>query len=309
MKNKFVIVFISAFILTNGFVWFGSRNVLLLIVLDLIFVGTFLTRKRIEGILEVFYKNRELIVDLVKNDFKMRFSGSILGTLWAYIHPVITLLVYWFVFQVGLRNGDVQGVPFVMWFVAGLIPWFYFSEAWSGSTSCLLDYSYLVKKVLFDIDIIPSIRLFASFIVHLFFIGLMFVIYILNGYYPTIYWIQLIYYAICLAVITTGLSYITSSLIVFFRDLSQIVSVILEVGMWLTPIMWQDSMLPDYIRPIFMMNPLYYIVKGYRNCMIFNKWFWEEPLYTCYFWIASALLLVIGFKVFDKMRDHFADVM
>ena len=94
------------------------------------------------------YKNRRLVMKLAKNDFKTRYAGSYFGTFWAFVQPVVTILVYWFVFSVGFRsNTDELGVPFVLYLVAGIVPWFFFSDALSGGSNALLEYDYLVKKV------------------------------------------------------------------------------------------------------------------------------------------------------------------
>lgn len=80
------------------------------------------------------------------NDFKTKYAGSYLGVIWAFVQPVVTVLIYWFVFEVGFRSGSVHSVPFILWLVAGIVPWFFFAEAWGSATNCLMEYSYLVKK-------------------------------------------------------------------------------------------------------------------------------------------------------------------
>lgn len=95
------------------------------------------------------YRNRAILFGLAKNDFKVRYAGSYFGMIWALVQPVVTTLLYWFVFQVGFRSGSVEGIPYVLWLMAGLIPWFYFSEAVSTSANSLIEYSYLVKKLCF----------------------------------------------------------------------------------------------------------------------------------------------------------------
>ena len=106
--------------------------------------------------------DRKLIARLSVNDFKTKFAGSYLGIIWAFVQPVIMIFVYWFVFEKGLKPtpvSDAAGVaiPFLLWLMAGLVPWFFFSDALSGGTRALLDYSYLVKKVVFQIDILPIV--------------------------------------------------------------------------------------------------------------------------------------------------------
>ena len=93
------------------------------------------------------YENRNLVLRLSVNDFKTKYAGSYLGILWAFVQPVVTVLVYWFVFEKGLKAGSSGDVPFVLWLIAGLVPWFFFSDSWNGATNSLVEYHYLVKKV------------------------------------------------------------------------------------------------------------------------------------------------------------------
>ena len=117
------------------------------------------------------YKNRRLVAKLAKNDFKTRYAGSYLGIVWAFIQPVITILVYWFVFSVGFRSGTGDlGVPFVLYLVAGIVPWFFFQDALMGGTNSLLEYNYLVKKVVFNISVLPVVKIISAMFVHAYFV-------------------------------------------------------------------------------------------------------------------------------------------
>ena len=109
--------------------------------------------------LKELFGNRKLILNLAKNDFKTKYAGSYLGIVWAFIQPVVTVLVYWFVFEVGLRQTGNAEVPFVLWLIAGLVPWFFFSDALNGGTNSLLEYNYLVKKVVFKISVLPIVKI------------------------------------------------------------------------------------------------------------------------------------------------------
>ena len=119
------------------------------------------------------FQSRELIWKLSKNDFKKRYAGSYLGFIWALIQPVITVLMYWIVFDVvfNTRSQMIASgveVPYVLFLTAGLVPWFYFSDALIGGTNSLLEYNYLVKKVVFKISILPIIKIISALFVHTF---------------------------------------------------------------------------------------------------------------------------------------------
>ena len=260
------------------------------------------------------YQNRQLIWKLSKNDFKTRYAGSYLGIVWAFVQPIITVLLYWFVFTVALParevavKGDIN-VPYILWLIAGIVPWFFFSEALSNGTGALLEYNYLVKKVVFKISILPIIKIISALFVHAFFLLFTIVLFSCYGYYPDLYTLQIFYYSACMFIFVLGLCYITCSIIVFFRDLGQIISIVLQVGIWATPILWNITTLPEKLRIVFKLNPMNYIVEGYRESFIDKTWFWENFYSTAYFWILTMCVFAFGAIIFKRLKIHFADVL
>lgn len=259
-------------------------------------------------------QNRRLIYKLARNDFKTRYAGSVFGTVWAFVQPVVTIAVYYFIFGLGLKPGQATGseVPFFLYLVTGIVPWFYFSEALMNGTSSLIEYSYLVKKVVFNIRILPVVKIVSACFVHLAFVAICAVICVVFGWYPSLYWLQLPYYFICLAALTLSLVYTTCAVVVLFRDLGQIISIALQVGVWLTPIMYNaETFFASHpaIPKILKINPVYYVVNGYRDAFINGRWFWEHAGWTVYFWVLTILLYFFGQWVFGRLRVHFADVL
>lgn len=258
---------------------------------------------------ELFY-NRELIFRLAKNDFKTKYAGSVFGIIWAFIQPLSTILIYWFVFSIGLKSGSpVKGVPFIFWFMTGLVPWFFFQESILNATHSMLQYNYLVKKVVFNISILPVVKILSAFFIHIVFLIITLCVGINYSFYPDIYFVQLLYYILCIFSIVLSISYITSSIILFFRDLGQIITILLQVGMWMTPIMWSYTIIPQQYQWIEKLNPFFYIVEGYRNTFINKVWFWENPFQTLYFWIINLGIFICGMIIFKKLKPHFADVI
>ena len=255
--------------------------------------------------------NRTLIIRLSLNDFKTRFAGSYLGIAWAFVQPIVTILLYWFVFERAFHATGVGSVPFALWLTCGLVPWFFFSEALMGGTSSLIEYQYLVKKVVFQIDILPVVKIFSSLYVHVFFVLLTIVIFVVSGMGISVYWLQVAYYSLCTVVFTLGLAYITSAITVFFRDLTQIINVLLTIGTWLTPIMWNfdTAELPGVISIVLTANPLFYIVQGYRDSLVTHIWFWQRPALTLYFWMISVITFCLGTVIYRRLKVHFADVL
>ncbi|MDO5592066.1 MAG: ABC transporter permease [Bacillota bacterium] len=260
------------------------------------------------------YQNRRLIWRLSRNDFKKRYAGSYLGTIWAMVPPIVTVAMYWVVFdrifgsgpQVTYTGGEV---PYVLFLTAGLVPWFFFSDAVMGGMTSLMEYNYLVKKVVFKVSILPIIKVTAAMFVHIGFSVVLVLIAAFYGYTPTVYTLQLFYYTFCEYVFILGLSYATCAIVLFFRDLQNLVSIMMQVGMWATPILWNINTLREKYKPFIKLNPMTYIVEGYRSAVYEQQWFWEHFYSSTYFWIVTALLFVVSALIFKKLKPMFADVM
>ncbi len=270
----------------------------------------------IKSMAKKFVKYFKMIFQFAKNDLKKRYSGSLLGFFWAYIQPLVVILVWWFVFQVGIRNGDVGDYPFIVWLVPAYVAWTFISDSIMQSSNCLYEYSYLVKKIKFKIEILPLVKIMSTFFIHLFFIFFAIAIYCIYGFYPSVSWFQLIYYTFAAAVFLTGTSWLVSSLSVFWKDISQLINVLLQVGFWTTPVFWNPDNMNETVVKVLKINPAYYIVAGYRESLIGTNangeiiTFWNQHLWqTVYFWVFSIALLFIGLFCFKKLSKHYPDLL
>lgn len=252
---------------------------------------------------------RIFVWDLAKNDFKSRYLGSYFGTFWAFAQPLISMMVIWFVFQVGFRAAPVSEFPYFLWFCTGLIPYYYFQESLNSATNSIVEYAYLVKKIQFRVTILPIIKIISSLFIHLFFIGFIFTVFALYGYAPTRYALQIPYYLFAMIAFVLGVSWTTASLAVFMRDVAQIIPIILNLLLWVSPIFWNIDIISERYRLFFKLNPVYYITNGYRNIFLYKQWFWQQPYLTIYFWGMTFLCWAVGTIVFKKLRPHFADVL
>ena len=225
------------------------------------------------------YQNRKLLLQFSVNDFKSRYAGSFLGILWAFINPVFTVLIYWLVFGFGLKAAMTDGkYPFIVYLITGMVPWFFFSDAFTSTTLVFREYTYLVKKVVFNIRILPTTKILANLYTHLFFI-------------------------------LTGLTWLTASIQPFLPDLMQLITILLQLIMWTLPILWSPAQFNPMIIKILKLNPLYYVVQGYRESFLSQAWFWEHGMYTLYFWVFTLAIFIIGSAVFRRLKPHFSDVL
>ncbi|WP_124065140.1 ABC transporter permease [Clostridium sp. E02] len=265
------------------------------------------------SLLKEIYSKRRLILDLAKSDFKKRFVGSYFGIAWMFLQPMATILVYFFVFQMGFKSvPPVPGYPYVLWLIPGIVPWFYFSEILILGTGCLQEYNYLVKKVVFRVEILPVIKMLSCFMVHGIFTLIMILVFFFYGEFPKATWIQILYYSFASSMISLAIAYFTSAIQVFFKDMAQIIGICLQFGMWMVPIMWAPEMFkntPTWLPFVLKLNPFYYIVAGYRDSMLTGNWLIERPILGIYFWSVTIVLMLIGLKTFKKLRPHFSDVL
>ena len=171
------------------------------------------------------------------------------------------------------------------------------------------EYDYLVKKVVFKISILPIIKIIAATFIHVFFLAILLLVAALYGYYPTIYTIQILYYSFCLFVFVLALCYTTCSIVVFFKDLAQIINIALQIGIWATPILWDIDTVPESWVFFLKLNPLVYVVNGYRSAIYGKEWFFQDFFSTMYFWIVTVILFGVGGAIFKRLKVHFADVL
>ena len=259
------------------------------------------------------WHERKVIWRLAINDCKAKFASSGLGVVWVFLQPLMTILVTWFVFQVGFRTTPIEDTPFIVWYIPAYLSWTFFSEGLVQVTNSLLEYRYLVKKVNFKVSVIPMIKVISSAFIHAAFIFFIIAINIFYDRVPTIYYIQCLYYFLCMIVLLVGLGWLLSVINAIINDVANIVNIVVQIGFWATPLFWDPegmtSGLGVTVRTILKINPMYYICTGYRDSFINNVWFWEKPLYTLYFWGITLVLTIWGIQMFRKMRPQLDDVL
>ncbi|WP_035272935.1 ABC transporter permease [Desulfogranum japonicum] len=255
-------------------------------------------------------KEKELLVTLIINDFRKQYLGSYLGLSWAFLQPLVFILVIWTVFEHGFKVKPVSDeLPFFVWLVCGMVPWFFFSNSLAMGVDAITSNSFLVKKVSFRVGILPVVVICSEMIIHLGLILCVMVILMLYGLYPTLYWLQFIYYLGCQFLLLIGLTLLFSALRVFIKDMSNIISVMLQIGFWCTPIFWNSEMLSPKHQIFIKINPLYYIINGYRETFTGEVWFWHHYKLAVFFFCISFFFIIIGSLFFKRLRPHFGDVL
>ncbi|PEQ82860.1 teichoic acid ABC transporter permease [Bacillus sp. AFS006103] len=260
-----------------------------------------------------------LILRLSAFELKSANTNNYLGRFWEILNPMIQLTIYWFVFGAGIRKGrevpmdNGLHVPFFIWMVTGMIVWFFVNPAISASSRSIYSRIQLISKMSFPMSVIPSFVIMANFYTHVMLIAVVTIFLQFTDYKLTVYFIQLPYFMLATLLFLLGLALITSTLSTIVRDVQQVVQSILKMLLYLTPFLWHvDHLMIKGIDYTFLLkiNPLYYIVEGYRAALLGTTWYpLEYPQYTLYFWIIIILLFMIGSVLHLKFRNRFVDYL
>jgi lipopolysaccharide transport system permease protein len=257
------------------------------------------------------WRNRELISSLTQREVIGRYRGSTLGILWSFFNPVLMLAVYTFVFSVVFKArwnaGSESRTEFALVLFAGLMVFNLFSECVTRAPSLILSNANYVKKVVFPLEILPWVSLGSALFHTLISLGVWLLFYaVFFGIPPVTAWLLPVV-VIPLIAFTMGISWFLASLGVYLRDVSQIIGILTTVLMFLSPIFYPVSSLPEEYRGLFQLNPLTPTIEMARDVLIWGK----LPDWTLYGVSLAAALLVacLGFAWFQKTRKGFADVL
>jgi lipopolysaccharide transport system permease protein/teichoic acid transport system permease protein len=265
--------------------------------------------KQLQFYITDIYLNKNIVFDLILNDLKSKYIKNIFGVFWAFFQPITTIAIFWFVFEIGFKSKPVDDFPFILWLMCGMIPWFFISESIQSGTKSIVDNSFLVKKIVFKVYFLPFIKIMSSFLLHIFFIVFLIGMFLFYGYKPSIYWLQIIYYLFFTLILLVGITLITSSVVVFFKDFENIINMIIQFSFWLTPIFWSIKILPQQYQNLMQYSPIYYIIEGFRDSFINQVWFWENMELFTFFWGMAFFCLLMGIILFNRLKVHFADVI
>jgi len=256
------------------------------------------------------WRNRRLMGSMVRRDILSRYRGSFGGTLWTFLNPLLLMATYFFVFGVVLRTkfgADTSRTGFVLYFLAGMLPWLAFSEAVGRAPYVILEYRTFVKKIVFPLETLPinlviSGAVTEAFGLVIFVVGL----FAVRGSIPvSVVWLPLL--LIPQILFTAGLAWILAATGVYVRDLGQVTGYLLTLWFFLTPICYPESSLPASALPILRFNPLFVLVRAYRAVFLENQAPSVRGMIGL--WMVGAAVAITGYAWFHRLRKSFADVM
>lgn len=257
----------------------------------------------------ILFKNRKIAIKLGKNDFRNRFANTSLGTIWGFLQPFVFMITYVIVFQYILKSNSAGEYPYVVWFLPGMSMWMFCSDAILTASNSIRNYSYLVKKVVFPVDIIPVISLTSASFIGIFLIVIAVVVSSIFGYVPN--FLNVIYILFCAICFIIALTRFTSALTTVVPDFAQLLTIVIQLCMWFTPIIWNLNMIEGSLVILFKAFPFTYLVEGFRQAFIPSSTIITEHhfLYTIVFWLVTAFMFAWGNNVFKKNKKDFSDVL
>ena len=252
---------------------------------------------------------RALIQSLVTRELKARYRGSVLGFFWSFINPLLLLVVYSFVFTVVLPGTHPPEIePYALFLFCGILPWTWFSSSLTEAANSLMAGGNLIKKVLFPAEILPIVAVLSNMMHFLF--GLPILLAFLIWFRPTISFVEVLWFPVVVAVqllFTLGLSLLLAALTVHFRDIKDILSNLLTLWFFATPIIYPMHLAPGTIsKAVLNANPFSHFAVSYQEILFyegpFGHWKWLLAIF-----VASVLLFLLGYFLFDRLRDSFAE--
>lgn len=257
------------------------------------------------------WRYRELTQALIKRDILGRYKGSILGVFWSFFHPLFMLAVYTFVFSIIFQarwgEGSDSKAEFALVLFAGLIVFNFFAECINRAPTLILSNSNYVKKVVFPLEILPWVVIGSAMFHSLTSLIVWFLGYTILIGIPQATVILLPIAFLPLIFLTIGISWFLASLGVYLRDMSQVVSILTTILMFLSPIFYPASAIPDSAKSILLINPLSPALEQVRGVLMWG----ELPSFQNWFiyFVLNSLVAWLGFAWFQKTRKGFADVL
>jgi lipopolysaccharide transport system permease protein len=252
------------------------------------------------------WRNRGLIRVMVRRDILGRYRGSFGGSFWTIINPLLLMMTYFLVFGVILQRPGESKTSFALSFLAGMLPWLAFSEAVGRSPSVMLEHRNFVKKLVFAIETLPVNLVISGLVSEAFAIALycLFLLGIRHGLPASIVWLPVL--IVPQILFTAGICWFLAALGVFVRDLGQIMSYIITIWFFITPICYSEDPLKAH-APLLAKNPITVLVRGYRAVFLENQHPQFGPLWKL--WLLGAVVAVLGHAWFYKLRKSFPDVI
>lgn len=244
-------------------------------------------------------------------DLKKIYKGAALGWFWIIAKPAVTIFMYWFLFEIGMKVGKpINNIPYVLWLITGLLPWFYISDIISTLPGSYRKYSYLVNKVKFPVSIIPTFMSLSRFLVNIVLTIIVIFMYILILKKYDIYYMTLIFYMIFMFLFQTVVGSIIALVSSVSKDIGSLIKTIQTPLLFLSTIFWSvDSVNIKLIKNIQIFNPISYFANGYKDAFIYKIHFYDKPKEFIIMFILFISIMYLNKFLYKKISKSMPDYL
>ena len=262
---------------------------------------------RVASIVPIAIQHRDAFLRLVVRDLTDRYLASKMGFVWGILEPASFILLLWIIFS-NFRTTPESDVPFLLFLSTGYSVWLFISSGINQSTNVMRQYSFLITKMSFPVWLLPVVKLVSQLVMHWIFLCLVTALLVYEGYLPNVMWLQLIYLQFAAAFLILGISYLTAALNVFYKDVQELVTILMRFGFWLTPIFWSVDLLPESMREWMNLSPFFWLVDGYREVLLYGESVVGTPG-TLWFWLITGAIFLVGTTLYVRLRPYFAEIL
>ena len=250
------------------------------------------------------WRYRELLVNLVRRDLRVKYRGSTLGFAWSLLHPLVMATVYTVAFRYVLR---VRVEHFPVFLLSGLLPWSFFVTALTAGSSSIVDNGHLVKKVAFPRAILPAGVVFSQFVQFVLMFLVIAPVAAVASVGPTLRLVSLVPLMALLLLFATGCVLATAAVDVYFRDVRHLVTIAVQVWFWLTPVAYPVTFIPETVRPLVWLNPMAGLVVGFQDAVLgqANLTWGGWSLLTA----STAVVAACGLALFSRLEPRFGELV
>lgn len=274
--------------------------------------------KSVQYVLKENFTNLYRIFCIAKYELLADMRDSKFGLFWNFASPAIQVITYWLIFGVAWDKADIvhEGitVKYLPWLVVGYAIWWFIQPCIQNGCSAVFSKTNVITKMKFPVSVLPATICVKEMFNHLCMFLIAIIMLFCFGYFPNLYWLGLIYYAICAFAFVEAISLILAVLTMLWRDVRKLVTSLMRMLMYFSPVIWEchfAAKVPfhNVLNTIMKLNPVYYIVNGYRDCIFYNKTIFAHPAQMLYFWILVLVLFVIGCMLMYKFKRKFIDLI
>lgn len=257
------------------------------------------------------WQQRWLAWGLLTRELGNRYAGSVMGTAWALVHPVLMLALYAVLFVAVFKvklPATQDAPPFVVYMAVAMWPWLAFSEGLSRGAMAVVNNGALVRKVAFERALLVYAAVSSAFVVHMAGFALVLVLLVASGVslhlalLPVVVWA-----AVVLWLLATGIAMVLAGVQVFARDVEQLLGQVLAMGFYLTPIVYPMSLVPAWLAQAVVWNPLVHVIEPMRQALLYGHW--PDASNVLGMLGLGMLLLAVGHAVFARLSPHFEDAL